>query len=131
MPEEGAGWFSPETTTFGDRVAGARENAGMNQAELARRVGVKLRTLRDWEEDLSEPRANTLQMLSGLLNVSITWLLNGEGDGLDGPADEVALPGDVNDMLVEIRHLKGQLSQTADRLGLVEKRLRTVLRDNQ
>ncbi len=129
MPEEGSGWFSPESATFGDRVAGARENANMTQEQLARRLGVKLRTLRDWEEDLSEPRANRLQMLSGLLNVSITWLLNGEGDGLEGPVDELALPGDVSDLLVEIRHLKGQISQTADRLGLVEKRLRAVLRE--
>jgi hypothetical protein len=26
------GWFAPDTTTFGDRVAGAREQAGMTQA---------------------------------------------------------------------------------------------------
>ena len=26
------GWFDPEATTFGDRVAGAREQANMTQA---------------------------------------------------------------------------------------------------
>ncbi|WP_208347928.1 helix-turn-helix domain-containing protein [Pseudaestuariivita rosea] len=121
-------WYSPETSTFGDRVAGARESAGMTQAQLAKRLGVKLTTLRGWEEDLSEPRANKLQMLSGVLNVSLTWLLNGEGDGVDAPVDDIELPADLNDLLLEIRQLKAQFSKSADRLALVEKRLRTTLK---
>ena len=36
-------WFGPDAATFGDRVAGAREAAGMTQAQLARRLGVPLR----------------------------------------------------------------------------------------
>ena len=28
------GWYDPNATTFGDRVAGAREQAGMSQACL-------------------------------------------------------------------------------------------------
>ena len=39
------------------------------------------------ENDLTEPRANKLQMLAGVLNVSIMWLLTGEGQGLDDPAE--------------------------------------------
>ncbi|NSX54310.1 helix-turn-helix domain-containing protein [Parasulfitobacter algicola] len=124
-------WFSPETSTFGDRVAGARESAGMTQAQLSKRLGVKLTTLRGWEEDLSEPRANKLQMLSGVLNVSLMWLLNGEGDGVDAPVDEVALPDDLNALLIEIRQLKTQIANSADRLGLIEKRLRMSFRANQ
>ena len=59
-------WFGPETATFGDRLAGARDAAGMTQAQLARRIGVKKATLVGWEEDLSEPRANRLSMLAGV-----------------------------------------------------------------
>ena len=40
-------WFDPETSTFGDRVAGAREAAGMTQKQLAKRLGVKLVTLQN------------------------------------------------------------------------------------
>ncbi len=76
--------WSEDVSTFGDRLARAREYASMTQAQLARRLGVKVATIKNWEFDRSEPRANRLQMLSGLLNVSIIWLMTGEGEG--GPA---------------------------------------------
>ncbi|MDP5362418.1 MAG: helix-turn-helix domain-containing protein, partial [Paracoccaceae bacterium] len=81
------GWFSEETATFGDRLAGAREAAGMDQKALAEKLGVKTNVISGWENDLKEPRANRLQMVSGILGVSITWLLTGEGDGPDAPDD--------------------------------------------
>lgn len=121
-------WYDPESTTFGDRVAGAREQAGMSQAELARRLGVKVKTLKGWEDDLSEPRANKLSMMAGLLNVSLLWLLSGEGEGPDAP-DAVELSRDVVEMLTEIRDLRTQLSRTSDRLGLLEKNLRATLKE--
>ncbi|MDT8327337.1 MAG: helix-turn-helix domain-containing protein [Roseovarius sp.] len=121
-------WFDPEATTFGDRVAGARERTGMTQAEMAKRLGVKLKTLKGWEDDLSEPRANKLSMMAGLLNVSLLWLLSGEGEGPDGPASGDLSP-DINEMLTEIRDIRAQLSLSTDRLGRLEKNLRTKLRE--
>ena len=59
--------WDDDVATLGDRLARARDAAGMSQSQLARRLGVKLQTLRNWESDRSEPRANRLQMLSGLL----------------------------------------------------------------
>ncbi|MCA8884472.1 MAG: helix-turn-helix transcriptional regulator [Rhodobacteraceae bacterium] len=128
--ESNEDWFGPETSTFGDRLAGAREAAGLTRGELARRMGVKESTIGKWEEDLSEPRANRLQMLSGLLGVSLTWLLAAEGDGLDGPAGGDPLPDDVVVVLSEMRQLKTALKQSADRIGVLEKRLRRVLKEN-
>ena len=122
-------WYSNETATFGDRLAGAREYEGMSQAELSRRLGVKLKTLKAWEEDLSEPRANKLQMLSGVLNVSLVWLLTGEGEGVDEPETEVVLTPEVRDILLEIRGLKSQMTVQVDRLGKLEKALRKKLEE--
>jgi len=126
--QEGPAWFDAETTTFGDRMTGAREAAGLGQAELARRLGVKVKTVRAWENDQSEPRANKLQMLAGLLGVSIMWLLSGTGEGLDGPEIQAPPPDDdVTALLAELRHLKVEQSSVAERMGRLEKRLRLAL----
>ena len=122
------GWFDPDATTFGDRVAGARERAGMSQEDMARRLGVKLKTIKAWENDLAEPRANKLSMMSGLLNVSLLWLLSGEGEGPDAPGTG-ELSSDITGMLTEIRDIRAQLALSTDRLGRLEKTLRARLRE--
>lgn len=127
MTELEEGWFDPETSTFGDRIAGAREAAGMSQSELARRLGVRLSTLRGWEDDRAEPRANKLQMMAGLLNVSLIWLLNGVGEGAPSMSDPAS--PDINGMLNELRDLRSQMGQMADRMGLLEKRLRQAVKE--
>ena len=116
-------WFGPDAATFGDRVVGARENSNMTQGQLSRRLGIKLTTLQAWEEDRSEPRANKLQMLSGMLNVSLPWLLSGQGIGPDEPIQE-PVQNDISIILLEMRSIKMQMNQTADRLSRLEKQLR-------
>ncbi len=116
-------WFGPDAATFGDRVVGARENSNMTQGQLSRRLGIKLATLQAWEEDRSEPRANKLQMLSGMLNVSLPWLLSGQGIGPDEPIQE-PVQNDISIILLEMRSIKTQMNQTADRLSRLEKQLR-------
>lgn len=125
------GWYSEEAATFGDRVAAARETVGLSQTELAQHLGVKDKTVRGWEEDLSEPRANKLQMLSGVLNVSMRWLLTGEGDGVLGPDNSEPLPADISKLLAEMREVRGQATALGERIGRLEKRLRTALKAAQ
>lgn len=128
--ESATNWYSEQAATFGDRVAGAREALGLTRSDLAKRLGVKLKTVTGWEEDVSEPRANKLQMLAGVLNVSIMWLLNGHGDGLDGPDEDHVLPGDVRAILTEIRQVRTRMGQLSDRLGVLEKKLRHALKEH-
>ncbi|WP_274424337.1 helix-turn-helix domain-containing protein [Chelativorans sp. YIM 93263] len=75
----------PDRDTMGGRLSRARDSAGLTIAELARRLGVKASTIQAWESDRSQPRANRLAMLAGVLNVSLSWLLHGVGAS---PADE-------------------------------------------
>lgn len=120
-------WFSEERATFGDRLAAAREAADLTQKELAKRIGVKAKTIAAWENDLSEPRANRLQMLAGLLNVSLMWLLNGGGDGIDPPGTETGLSRDARAVLLELRELRADIDDAASRLARLEKHLRGLL----
>ena len=121
-------WYGPDAATFGDRISAAREASGLNQTQLAKSLGVKLATLKGWEQDLSEPRANKLSMLAGLLNVSVMWLLNGEGEGVDDPNTKLVVEKGLNDMLLEMRELRTVLKGSSDRLGMLAKRLREQLR---
>ena len=120
-----ADWYSEVRATFGDRVAGAREAAGLSQDELARRLGIRSKTLQGWEEDLSEPRANKLQMLAGVIGVSLKWLMTGQGEGPSPPTAEIG--EDALALLAELRQLRGELALGAERLGRLEKRLRLRL----
>lgn len=128
MTEEEFDW-TDEASTFGDRLALARQYQQMDQAMLARRIGVKIDTVKNWEYDRSEPRANRLQMLSGLLNVSIIWLMTGEGEGGPTPDDLAATEGapDTRALLLELRELRIAQAQLADRTGRIEKKLRALL----
>ena len=129
MTPQDEDWFGPDAATFGDRLAGAREMAGMTQAQLDRRIGVKKSTIVAWEEDRSDPRANRLQMVSGLLNVSIIWLLTGEGDGPEAPMGEGEEPSGLAEVASELRALRGQLRMAADRSARLEKRLRVLMQE--
>jgi len=121
-------WYSDDAATFGDRMAAAREVTGLTQQDLAARLGVKDKTIKAWENDTAEPRANKLQMLAGVLNVSMRWLLTGEGEGVAAPEDRVELSADISALLAEMRELRGQAVTLAERIGRLEKRLRAGLK---
>ena len=120
-------WYGPEAATFGDRLAAARDQAGMTQTDLAKRLGVKLSTLKKWEDDLLEPRANRLSIMAGVLNVSLVWLLTGEGEGVSDPDDTDLMTPDINDLLIELREMKATMKANAEKLGRLEKKLRLKL----
>ena len=119
-------WFSEEVATFGDRLTAAREAAGMTQKEFATRLGVRLTTVQAWENDLAEPRSNRLQMLAGMLSVSLMWLLTGEGDGLSGPrGGAAASPAATDDasLLRAVHEIGETVTALAGRLALLEAKL--------
>ena len=122
-------WYGAETATFGDRLSAAIEKSGMTQKLVAKRLGIKLVTLKSWEQDVSEPRANRLSMLAGLLGVSVMWLLHGEGDGVEHSDKETQVPQEINDLLFEIRAVQTGLLSSADKLAKLEKQLRSRLKD--
>lgn len=69
--------------TLGGRISLARDTVGLTMEEVARTIGVEADTLRYWENDQAEPGVNRLSMLAGVLQVSLSWLLSGFGDGPD------------------------------------------------
>ena len=123
MPDTAADWYGPDAATFGDRVAGAREAAGLSQAELARKLGVRKDTVASWEEDRSEPRANKLTMMAGVLNVTIIWLLTGEGEGMAPPPLDVLSAQEVAGIRGELAAIRADMEAAAIRASALETRL--------
>lgn len=118
--------FSNEYATFGDRLAAARDAMGQTQGELARKLGVKRSTLERWEDDRAEPRSNRLQMLAGVLNVSLVWLMTGEGEepsGIEQDDDHI----DAEAALRELSSIRAEQRRLSERSGRLEKRLRAIL----
>jgi hypothetical protein len=62
-------------------------------------------------------------MLSGILNVSIPWLLTGEGQDFEGE-QEADASADVGEMLLEVRTLRAEMLHAAERLAVLEKRIK-------
>jgi transcriptional regulator with XRE-family HTH domain len=120
-------WYDDEVATFGDRLSAAREKAGLSQSELARQVGVDIETLRAWEDDRTEPRANRLQMLAGLVSVSLAWLLTGKGDGVTAPHEHRDGTGDLAVVLGDLRRVKAGIAQSTEALARIEKRVEFLM----
>ena len=104
--------------TIGGRITRARNAQGLSVAQLARRLGLRTTTLSHWENDRAEPRPNRLLMLSGVLAVSPTWLLTGQGTAPTEDGDDTS-----------VRLLKQELTRLRDDATTIVERLdRTIER---
>jgi len=105
--------------TFGSRIIRARETTNLSTAQLARRTGVLTETMQAWESDRLMPRTNQIVRLSGLLNVSPTWLLTERGES---PSDEVD-ESEIASLQRTLGQLRGTLLTVIGGLERIEKRL--------
>ena len=78
-------------TPFGERLAAAREQAGISQKELADKLGISQRAICWWEREPVALRPDQLTTLADILNVSTDYLVGREpskarGNGPTGKA---------------------------------------------
>lgn len=90
-------------TSMGGRIEISRSAQGLTQAQLASRLGVLTKTIGNWESDRSEPRINKLVTLTGILHVSVLWLMTGVESDSDNTEpkeyETAALASKVNQLL--------------------------------
>lgn len=116
-------YYNERSATFGDRLCAARDAAGLSQKLLASKMGVKSKTVQAWESDAVEPRANKLQMVSALLNVSMVWLMSGLGSGISPPDEQCNTSIDSDIILTEIRDIKLAGEDLSKRIKLLEEKI--------
>ena len=80
--------------TTGQRIKDVRKKAGLTQKELGEKLGLAFQSIAQWENDLRNPKIDTLQRLAAALGVPLEELI-----GLPAPAGSAgpdsALPDDV------------------------------------
>ena len=118
----------PDSDTFGGRFSRARDTIGLSAKELAWRLGVKTATINAWETDRSQPGSRRLALLSGLLGVSLSWLLHGVGIGpveTEASESEEAFGAQfakMKSLHAQTGHLISQIQGELDRLAIVSER---------
>lgn len=109
--------------TLGGRITRARDLSALNLEDTASRIGVTDETLAEWESDRSEPRANKVMTLAGVLGVSPAWLISGAGAAPQPVGISIA----VAEMSGEINRLRDLALQITASVEMLENRLETLI----
>ena len=122
-------YYSEVHATFGDRLCAARDAAGLTQKVLASKIGVKVRTIQAWESDSVEPRANKLQMVSAMLNVSMVWLMSGLGSGTPPPDhDSFTSKNEITEILNELLTMRLAAENLLNQIAVVDSKFQKLLK---
>lgn len=90
--------------TLARKIAGARHEAGLTQAELGDKLGVTGDAVRQWEAGTAKPRMHRLRALADALGRTVSYFMD---DGPVAGAAESSPP----DLAVEARLLRERLEQ--------------------
>ena len=123
MPKRSIFYDDNEDTTLGGRVFQAREAAGLTVSQVINRLGVRKATYLAWEADRSEPRANKLVALAGILNVSPTYLLSGLGRAAVQPLKHQQI---IDELRIEIEQLELTLKAANKMLSRIKSQAKRV-----
>ena len=123
MPKRSIFYDDNEDTTLGGRVFQAREAAGLTVSQVINRLGVRKATYLAWEADRSEPRANKLVALAGILNVSPTYLLSGLGRAKVQPLKHQQI---IDELRIEIEQLELTLKAANKMLSRIKSQAKRV-----
>lgn len=66
--------------TIGQRIRALRRSNKLTQAQLAKIAGVSSPAVTEWEKDSYSPKAASLEAMAHYFQVSIEYLLTGQGD---------------------------------------------------
>lgn len=123
MPKRTIFFNNNQDTTLGGRLFQAREVADMTVAQVINRLGVRKATYLAWEADRSEPRANKLVALAGILNVSPTYLLSGLGHATPQPLKHQQI---IDELRLNIEQLEQTLEAANKMLSRVKAQVKKV-----
>lgn len=106
-------------TPFAERLIAARGQ--MARKELAARLEAPLTTVAGWERGVSFPPPEMLVRISGMLGVSLDWLIAGRAPAGDasGTALDDALLARICEGIAELSHDEGGRISPAEQARLI------------
>jgi len=110
----------PDLDTIGGRLFRAREASGQSVKQVAGRLGVKMSTIQAWESDRAQPGAHRLNTLSGMLNVSLSWVLHGIGPGPVEVEDNHDAPETNERVELQLNRLKLLHNETGNLIDRIQ-----------
>ncbi len=105
-----------EHNSIGLRIAEARVAVGLTIEQAALRAAIAKSTLKSWESDRAAPRPNKLQLLAGVLGVSMTWLLTGQ-DKYDTISDAPNRLGKLEVKVARLGALQREVTELSNEIA--------------
>ncbi len=75
------GHYRAQDDTLGGRISLARESAMQSIEDTACQLGVTTQIWMDWECDRASPESYHMPLITGVLRISLPWLVAGQGLG--------------------------------------------------
>lgn len=91
---------------FAERIKRQRKKMGLNQEELAERLGVSITTIRRWEWGARMPNTEILPKLAEILGTTVSYLM---GFNSDAPTPTPDLVTSTLDKKEEDNHTQSQI----------------------
>lgn len=106
---------------FGSRLRSARDELGLSQPELGKRLGVSGQTIKEWEKGRSAPPLGKLDDIARELGRSVEWFFHGEESTSPKPGADLPPPADERELLIlriisNISEQNGKLVALSERL---------------
>lgn len=73
--------YQAQDDTLGGRISLARESAMQSIEDAACQLGVTTQIWMDWECDRASPESYHMPLMTGVLRISLPWLVTGQGPG--------------------------------------------------
>ena len=93
--------------TFGEKIKTARISKHYTQRQLAELINAKHNSISDWEKDKSKPDMDTVELICGVLDLSLGYLMDSVKTSV--PSSE------LSDTYTELIELYSKLSEDSQK----------------
>ena len=112
---------------IGYRLAEARKNCGMTQAEAAEKLYITAASISSWERGNSIPDTEKIPEIAELYDVSLEWLLTGKLP----PAEIIEVTSNLSDRLFNEVRMAAYITAYCDARGLLQTKRALALAKNK